>query len=94
MITIKNRIQTNAINKVHNEIKYGRICKEYTCELCGKLDEENAEIRSEIEGHHPDYRKPLFVIWLCQSCHKDWHKIVRQVRLIPIMNRLITLYSN
>jgi hypothetical protein len=35
------------------------------CEVCG-LD--------NTEGHHPDYAKPLDVIWLCREHHNDWHK--------------------
>jgi hypothetical protein len=41
------------------------------CEKCGAPD---------AQKHHPDYGKPLEVIWLCKPCHKDWHKQNEAVR--------------
>lgn len=32
-----------------------------SCEICGK--------KCKPEAHHPDYSKPLLVIWCCPSCH-------------------------
>ena len=49
---------------VGNAVKYGRLFK-VPCRDCGSFD---------VEGHHPDYTKPLFVIWLCNYHHRQEHK--------------------
>lgn len=28
---------------------------------------------SEAQKHHPDYNRPLFVVWLCRQCHLALH---------------------
>ena len=40
----------------------GDIKRPSTCSECGK--------RKKVEAHHPDYSKPLSVVWLCISCHR------------------------
>ena len=35
------------------------------CVICGT---------SKTEGHHPDYGKPLNVIWLCKKHHTELHQ--------------------
>jgi hypothetical protein len=35
------------------------------CEVCG--------VGGKLEGHHPDYDKPLEVMTLCKSCHEELH---------------------
>lgn len=27
----------------------------------------------KVEGHHPDYKKPLDVIWMCRKHHAELH---------------------
>lgn len=31
----------------------------------------------KADGHHPDYTKPLEVIWLCSQCHAREHQLLR-----------------
>jgi hypothetical protein len=32
------------------------------CSACG--------VECKPQGHHPDYSKPLEVVWLCRPCHR------------------------
>ena len=50
---------------VKKAVKNGVITKPNKCEECGS--------KTRLNAHHPDYGKPLEVIWLCQSCHKKLH---------------------
>ncbi|MCC5968382.1 MAG: hypothetical protein JJU15_00360 [Pararhodobacter sp.] len=34
------------------------------CEVCGD---------PKSEAHHPDYDRPLFVVWLCRAHHRAVH---------------------
>lgn len=47
-------------------LKAGIILKPTTCEKCLKS--------ASLEGHHPDYSRPLEVMWLCRKCHRAEHK--------------------
>ena len=38
--------------------------KKQPCEVCGNI---------QAECHHPDYSKPLDVIWLCRKHHMETH---------------------
>lgn len=46
--------------KVVNALRMGKL-KKTPCVVCGEI---------KVHGHHPDYRKPLEVVWLCPSHHK------------------------
>ena len=48
---------------VGNAIRRGHLVRQ-PCEHCGI---------TPTVGHHPDYSKPLDVIWLCRSCHRKVH---------------------
>ena len=45
--------------------------KNRPCEHCGSEE--------RIEKHHPDYSKPLLVIFLCKTCHVTEHVRLRKV---------------
>ncbi|KKL87003.1 hypothetical protein LCGC14_1939050 [marine sediment metagenome] len=55
--------KTKAVSVVNNALRDGRLFKK-PCP-CGE---------TKVEGHHPDYNKPLEVIWLCKECHIHEHK--------------------
>ncbi len=49
----------------NNAIRQRKIKRKTHCDHCG--------INTKPHGHHPDYRKPLEVIWLCRYCHTKLH---------------------
>ena len=60
----RTRVKRLASVAVHNEVKRGKMTK-LPCEVCGA---------EKVEAHHPDYNKPLDVMWLCRKHHADWHR--------------------
>jgi hypothetical protein len=55
----------SAHNKVFRALKAGVIFKQ-PCFVCGDA----------AEAHHPDYSRPLDVVWLCPSHHRQAHLII------------------
>lgn len=51
---------------VGNAIRDGALRKPEAYESCGG--------NHKIEAHHDNYTKPLDVRWLCEKCHKEWHR--------------------
>jgi hypothetical protein len=43
------------------------------CEVCGTFTFDNRG-RRKVHAHHPDYSKPLEVMWLCHLHHVEWHR--------------------
>ncbi len=56
-----NKVKAN--RAVSHAIKKG-VLKRLPCEVCG-------EIKSQ--AHHPDYRRPLYIKWLCFKHHREEH---------------------
>lgn len=58
--------KSTAYRAINNAVAYGKLFKPSNCSQCG--------YEGHIEGHHPDYSKPLEVIWLCRECHNREHQ--------------------
>lgn len=56
---------------VQTHVRRGKITKPTICSIC------NCESK-RIEGHHADYSKPLEVIWVCNQCHHNIHKSLKE----------------
>jgi hypothetical protein len=63
----KNRHAARHI--VGNALRDGKIFKQ-PCFVCGD---------PKTEGHHPDYDRPLEVVWLCMKHHKEAHKMTNEL---------------
>ena len=63
----RDKLKVKARQKLNHAIKKGIIKRLEKCEKC------ISEFR--VYAHHPDYSKPLEIIWLCQICHKKEDKL-------------------
>lgn len=52
-----------ARNKIKSALRGGLIQRQ-PCEKCGSI---------KSEAHHPDYRSPLKILWLCRKHHLEMH---------------------
>jgi hypothetical protein len=57
--------------QAHNAAARARLQPPDCCEGCG--------LPLRLEKHHPDYSKPLIVVWLCKPCHAIADKIRRRL---------------
>ena len=71
------KLKANAL--LRQAVRRGEISKPDRCEKCGRRP--HGEI--ELQGHHPDYSKPLEVRWLCNSCHGMMHEVENTVVALP-----------
>ena len=67
--SVKHPDRRKASHMVGNAIRDGLIHRS-PCWVCG----------GKAQAHHPDYSRPLDVVWLCPPHHKAAHAIVRDFR--------------
>jgi hypothetical protein len=89
----KNRTKQNSQNTkkhryLHPEREYARrvitqlinskkLIPPLKCTLCNIRRNK----KRKIVAHHPDYSKPLEIIWICQKCHINIHNKKKENRL-------------
>ena len=61
--TDKNPKKANAASLAKYAIQKGLLIRK-PCEVCEEV---------KVDAHHPDYDKPLDVMWLCRLHHVAWH---------------------
>lgn len=59
----------SAHQKVASALKSGKLVA-LPCLICGE----------KAEAHHPDYGRPLDVVWLCPSHHRQTHAMFEKMR--------------
>jgi hypothetical protein len=64
-----NPIKRKAQGLVRKEVSSGRL-KPEPCKVCGDVN--------KVHGHHPDYSKPLHVVWLCPKHHVEEHRLIEE----------------
>ena len=66
----RNKHKSAAHSKLNNAVARGDIVRPSDCSRCGV-----EPVPRNIQGHHPDYNKPLDVEWICRSCHGEEHRL-------------------
>jgi hypothetical protein len=61
----RNPEKENAHRLANEALRKGVIIKPPRCTDC---------MARRVEMHHPDYREPLRVVWLCGRCHSRRHR--------------------
>jgi hypothetical protein len=72
-LSTEERRKSIARSYAHVYRKRGKLIK-LPCENCGS---------SDSEGHHPDYSRPLLIVWLCRDCHMAHHDEVKPPKPPP-----------
>jgi hypothetical protein len=62
---LEHPLETSAHKKVQYALRIGRLVRPAICSQCGQPPK-----RGVVHAHHPDYTKPLEVVWLCAGCHE------------------------
>jgi len=72
---LDRRAKNDIRQLVRLAVKTGVLTKPDRCEHCGTTPPPH-----RLHAHHPDYAKPLDVVWLCSYCHGKEHARLRAER--------------
>lgn len=67
----KHPDERKAQHAANNAVRDGKLQRQTRCEGCG--------LEKPVEKHHPDYSRPLLVLWLCKPCHAIADKVRRRL---------------
>lgn len=67
---LPSKLKGRCHRAVGKALKSGALRREPTCSRCGQA--------SQTIAHHPDYSRPLDVVWLCTACHYRVHAELRR----------------
>jgi hypothetical protein len=70
LMALNKHLKVSASAIYRKAINSGTLKHPDICERCGA---DYSECYRKLHGHHPDYAKPLEVIWLCAQCHVKEH---------------------
>lgn len=62
----RHPMKRRAHGMARNALLRGRIVRADACQDCGQ--------RAPLDMHHPDYSRPLDVVWVCKPCHGIRHR--------------------
>jgi hypothetical protein len=65
--------RAKARNRLSNAIRDGKVIPWPVCAVPG--------CAGEPEGHHPDYSRPLDVVWLCNKHHREAHAASQEMEI-------------
>lgn len=79
-----SKADDHAQNMLEYAIRAGKVLRQTKCEICG-AEGNLKDGRTAVRAHHPDYNKPLDVMWLCPKCHYEWHlnNIAAERKVMP-----------
>lgn len=69
-----HREEARAVDAANNAVRDGKLEKPALCEGC--------RLPKRLEKHHPDYSRPLVVLWLCKPCHAIADKLRRKLEAV------------
>jgi len=73
---LQKQDDSKARNSVNVAILSGKLNRPETCQKCGKPQTNGCA----MEAHHPDYSQPMDVVWLCTSCHVQYHSMFPSIK--------------